>query len=285
MEYKPLSNSTTEKVWEAFNDAFSDYEVPIQMPLEKFISVGKRRGADYAISLGGYDKTRLAGFVANAGGSWRGKNTIYDCFTGVIKDYQRKGVATQMLEESFTNSKALGFENYLLEVIQTNTKAYELYLSKGFEVVRSFDVYRCEVKGLNSSGNKTEEFEIKKVDTVDWAQLKRFWDIYPSWQNSIDAVKRAREDFEIFAAYDKDNCIGYLVLESESGDVPQIGVHKDYRRNGIASALVKKATENRKEGYRLSFLNIDSTYQPYCDFLKQLGATLVVKQYEMIKSL
>ncbi|HPR97391.1 MAG TPA: GNAT family N-acetyltransferase, partial [Thermotogota bacterium] len=71
MEYKSLSNSTTEEVWEGFNDAFSDYEVPIQMPLEKFINVGKRRGADHAISLGAYDQSRLAGFVVNAGGDWQ----------------------------------------------------------------------------------------------------------------------------------------------------------------------------------------------------------------------
>jgi ribosomal protein S18 acetylase RimI-like enzyme len=285
MEYKPLSNSTTEQIWEAFNDAFSDYEVPIQMPLEKFISVGKRRGADYAISLGGYDNSRLAGFVVNAGGDWQNKNTIYDCFTGVIKDFQRKGVATQMLEESFTNSKALGFENYLLEVIQTNTKAYELYLSKGFKVVRNFDVYRCEVNNLKIPENKTEAYEVKKIEKADWETFRTFWDIYPSWQNSIESIQRASDDFEIFAAYDDKECIGYLVLESSTGDIPQIAVHKIHRRQGIASLLIGKAAENRKESYRLSFLNIDSSYQPYGDFLKQLGATLVIKQYEMIKSL
>ncbi|HPJ90274.1 MAG TPA: GNAT family N-acetyltransferase [Thermotogota bacterium] len=285
MEYKSLASSTTEQVWSAFNDAFSDYEVPIQMPLEKFISVGKRRGADYNISLGAYDDTRLSGFVVNAGGDWQGKKTIYDCFTGVVKDYQRKGIATQMLEASCARSKTLGFENYLLEVIQSNTKAYELYLSKGFEVVRSFDVYRCEVEKLVLSDKAEKSFKIRKMDNADWETFRTFRDITPSWQNSDDSVQRTQADFEIFCAFDKAECIGYLILESETGDIPQIAIHKDYRRKGIASALIKTAAESRKAGYRLSFLNIDSAYVPYGDFLKNIGAGLVVRQYEMIRTL
>ncbi|HPR97447.1 MAG TPA: GNAT family N-acetyltransferase, partial [Thermotogota bacterium] len=182
------------------------------------------------------------------------------------------------------NSKALGFENYLLEVIQTNTKAYELYLDKGFEVVRSFDVYRCDVEKLRFPEIKNTA-EVEVIQNEDWELFKTFWDITPSWQNSIESIKRVRETFEIFAAFDKGNCIGYLIVETATGDIPQIAVHKDYRQQNIATSLIKKASENRRQGYRLSFLNINSDYSPYCDFLKKLGAELIVKQYEMIKSL
>jgi GNAT superfamily N-acetyltransferase len=288
MDYKSLSNSTTEEVCAAFNDAFSEYEVPIQMSLEKFIRVGQRRGADYAISLGAYAANRLTGFVVNAGGLWKGKNTIYDCFTGVTKDYQRKGIATQMLDKSFSNSKKLGFENYLLEVLQTNTKAYELYLAKGFKVIRGFDVYRCEVDQLKISQKLTGDRTIKitkDAEDIDWTLFKSFWDITPSWQNSIASIKRTWEDFEVFRAYDQETCIGYLLLEAKTGDIPQFAVHKAYRKKGIAASLIKRAAENRHEKYRLSFVNIDSTYTPNCNLLKKLGARLAVRQYEMLKVL
>lgn len=284
MEYKSLAKTSAEKVCEAFNDAFSDYEVPIQMPYEKFVKVGKRRGANYEISMGAYDEDRLAGFVVNAGGLWQGKNTIYDCFTGVTSDYQRRGIATKLIEESFENSKKLGFENYLLEVIQTNIKAYELYKRKGFEISRCFDVYRAEVKDITFPENK-KKFNIKKIENADWDLFETFWNIYPSWQNSTDSVKRIMENFEIFSAFDNERCIGYLVLESNTGDVPQLSIHKEYRRKGVASSLIKKASENRRDGYKLSFLNIDSDYKPFSEFMKKLNFKIIVKQYEMIRNL
>lgn len=284
MDYKSLANNSAEKICKAFNDAFSDYEVPIQMPFEKFVRIGQRRGADYEISMGAFDEDNLTGFVVNAGGLWQGKNTIYDCFTGVIKDYRRMGIANKLIQESFKNSKRLGFEKYLLEVIQTNTKAYELYLSKGFEVVRNFDVYRAESVNILFH-EKQNKFKIKKVEKPDWEIFKTYWEIYPSWQNSIDSVKRTLEDFEIFSAFDKEKCIGYLVLETNTGDVPQIAVHKDYRRKGIGTSLIKKSIENRREGFKLSVLNIDSSYKPFSEFMKSLNFTVVVKQYEMMKTL
>ena len=117
MEYKMLADCSAEKICEAFNDAFSDYEVQIQMPFEKFVRMGQRRGANYEISMGAFDKDNIIGFVVNAGGIWQGSSTIYDCFTGVIKDYRKKGIANKLIQESFINSKKLGFQKYLLEVI------------------------------------------------------------------------------------------------------------------------------------------------------------------------
>ena len=122
-------------------------------------------------------------------------------------------------------------------------------MSKGFEVVRNFDVFRAEVANISFSENQIK-FETKKVDKPDWKLFKTFWDIYPSWQNSIDSVKRTIDDFEIFAAFDKEKCIGYLILETNTGDVPQLSIHKDYRRKGIGSSLIKKAIENRARGFQ-----------------------------------
>ena len=45
-----------------------------------------------------------------------------------------------------------------------------------------------------------------------------------------------------------NNIIGYGVVDKNTGDIPQLAVHKDYRRNGIAgsivSALFEKVTIN-----------------------------------------
>ena len=282
MDFKPLNNSTLKEIWQAFNDAFSDYEVPIQMPYEKFRKMGKRRGLNLDISLGAYECKKLVGFVGNASGIWNGKKTIYDCFTGIINDYKGKGLGKTLLDKSIIRSKELGFEQYLLEVITTNEKAYKLYASKGFKIVRQFDVYSSPCEKIGFSTNDQWNLNIRTTKSPDWDKLKAFWDIEPSWQNSIESVVRAKDAFEIFVAYDNEKCLGYLILETETGDISQLAIDKFHRTKGIGSSLLKRATENRKEGFKLSLLNIDSDYKPFSCFMRNHEISLMVKQYEMI---
>ncbi|HPF17566.1 MAG TPA: GNAT family N-acetyltransferase, partial [Thermotogota bacterium] len=65
-------------------------------------------------------------------------------------------------------------------------------------------------------------------------------------------------------------------------DIPQLAIEKDYRRKGIASALLKKVAENRKQGFKLSLLNINSDYIPFSCFMKKHEIPVIVKQYEML---
>jgi len=282
MEYKPLNNSTLQEIWQAFNNAFSDYEVPIQMPFEKFQKMGKRRGLNLDISLGAYEGKKLVGFVGNAAGDWNGKKTIYDCFTGIINDYKGKGLGKTLLENSIIRSKELGFEQYLLEVITTNEKAYKLYASKGFKIVRNFDVYSSPCEKIRFSSAHLPDSDIKIIQTPDWKKFKRMWEFQPSWQNSKESVERAKDTFELFVIYRQNDCLGYLILDIETGDIPQLAIKKTHRRKDIASALLKKAAENRKKGFKLSLLNIDSDYKPFSCFMKKHKIPVIVKQYEMI---
>ena len=282
MKLKPLNNSAPKEIWQAFNDAFSNYEVPIQMPYEKFQRMGNRRGLNLDISLGAYEGKKLVGFVGNAAGDWNGKKTIYDCFTGIINNYKGKGLGKALLENSIIRSKELGFEQYLLEVITTNEKAYKLYASKGFKIVREFDVYSSKCENIRFSSDNLMDNDIKIIQTPDWNHFKEMWEFHPSWQNSVDSVNRAKDTFEIVAAYRQSDCLGYLILDTETGDIPQLAIEKDYRRKGIASALLKKVAENRKQGFKLSLLNIDSDYKPFSCFMKKHEIPVIVKQYEML---
>jgi len=282
MKLKPLNNSAPKEIWQAFNDAFSNYEVPIQMPYEKFQRMGNRRGLNLDISLGAYEGKKLVGFVGNAAGDWNGKKTIYDCFTGIINNYKGKGLGKALLENSIIRSKELGFEQYLLEVITTNEKAYKLYASKGFKIVREFDVYSSKCENIRFSSDNLMDNDIKIIQTPDWNHFKEMWEFHPSWQNSVDSVNRAKDTFEIVAAYRQSDCLGYLILDTETGDIPQLAIEKDYRRKGIASALLKKVAENRKQGFKLSLLNINSDYIPFSCFMKKHKIPVIVKQYEML---
>ncbi|MFC2101664.1 hypothetical protein ACFLS7_01570 [Bacteroidota bacterium] len=87
--------------------------------------------------------------------------------------------------------KATNVTQYLLEVIRTNTGAFKLYRKAGFQVTREFDYYvslKSEV-ALYPLEIK-EEYQIKRTHDPDWNTYQTFWDILPSWQNSIASINR-----------------------------------------------------------------------------------------------
>lgn len=282
MVVKSLNGVPENDICNALNDAFSDYVIQFQIPSDRFPKIARRRGADYGLSVGMFDDERLVGFIINGGGEWNGKRTVYDCFTGVICAFKGRGIAPEMFREGLESFKEIGYEQYLLEVITENRKAYNIYEKTGFRISRVFNVYRQDADKIKVAKNNRECVSIISVERPDWVELKKFWDIYPSWQNSIDSIMRVREDFEIHCAYMYGKCVGYIAVESKTGDVAQIAVSKDCRRKGIGSSLIGRVMENKNKNYRLSFLNVDERCVSFIYFADFLNIPLILKQYEMV---
>ena len=79
-----LENISIQELHTVFCEAFGDYSVPIDMPLERFQGNMKRNGYDHAVSVGAYADGRLVGFIMSGHRTWEGCNTAYDMGTGVI---------------------------------------------------------------------------------------------------------------------------------------------------------------------------------------------------------
>jgi ribosomal protein S18 acetylase RimI-like enzyme len=81
-----------------------------------------------------------------------------------------------------------------------------------------------------------------------------------------------------------NNIIGYGVVDKNTGDIPQLAIHKDYRRNGIAgsivSALFEKVAMNQ-----LKILNVDDDCDAMKLFLLKLGFENTISQYEIALAL
>ena len=57
-----------------------------------------------------------------------------------------------------------------------------------------------------------EGVSIRRVEEPDWDVFCAYWDGEPSWQNSIDAVERVRNQREIVGAFVDEKCVGYGVV-------------------------------------------------------------------------
>lgn len=275
--YKILDKTSIEILHKAFLDAFSDYQVKIDLPFWKFKQMLQRRGYVPEMSIGAFENERLVGFVLNGFRNWNEKSTVYDLGTGVIGDYRRQGITSNMLLNIKEVLKEKQVEQYLLEVIKSNTSAVQLYKKQGFEAQREFSCFQLDKNKYNS----ITTCKVEHVDRINLEQLTGFWDFRPSWQNSIDSINAMPEAF-IYSIVQVDNTIiGYGIIDKKTGDIPQIAVNKHYRGRGIARSIVTDMIKNT-ESYKISVINVDDQSKSTKDFLLKLGFEYSVGQYEML---
>lgn len=279
--YKTLKNIELKVIYNTFIEAFSDYQVKFDISFDNFQIMMKRRGLNLDFSMGAFKDDKMVGFILNGVREWNGKITIYDVGTGVVLEHRKKGVTRDMFEKLLEVCRDKKIEQYLLEVLQENIGAVNLYKGNGFQITREFDCYF-----LNKFNNSTnEKIILEKIDSFSeeiWRELKKYWNYNPSWQNSIDSIKANFNNFIYIVAKSKDKIVGYGIIEKTTGDIPQIAVSPQYRRQGIGKAIVNRLI-NSLDIERFKILNVDSRDLEMEKFLLSIGGEKYTKQFEMIK--
>jgi GNAT superfamily N-acetyltransferase len=102
-----------------------------------------------------------------------------------------------------------------------------------------------------------------------------WFDMQPSWQNSLASLRRASEPYEVLG-----DDRGFVVVFPSNGDVPLLAVRRDQRRNGIGRSLLAAAAH--RVGKPLRIMNVEDRFEP---FLERIGAKKLVRQIEMVRSL
>ncbi len=280
LQYKTLENTSIEVLHDAFVDAFSDYQVKMDLPMWKFKAMLQRRGYTPSISVGAFKEEILVGFVFNGLREWNGKSTVYDLGTGVVREYRKQGITSNLLTYLKDMIKVKGTEQFLLEVLQTNTTAFQLYQKQGFEVVREFSCFHLD-KNLYHPRVTYKVESIDKIGDAEWGYISGFWDYMPSWQNSVDSVNALAEAFRYSVVRIDGMIAGYGIIDKRTGDIAQIAVDKRYRRRGIASSIISDLMDNT-EVMKIAVLNVDSRDKGMKSFLQNAGFVATVDQYEML---
>lgn len=275
--YNTLEHITIEELHKAFIEAFSDYQVRIDLPLWKFTQMLQRRGYCSELSIGAFDENRLIGFVLNGFRDWHGRKTVYDLGTGVIPDYRRQGITSAILKQIRKLLQEQKLEQYLLEVITTNTSAVQLYQKQGFELQREFTCYDMDKKDFSPHS----VCAVEQVNSIATEQLMDFWDFTPSWQNSSASIHALQEAFAYSVARIDNVIVGFGIIDRRTGDIPQIAVNKSHRRNGIGSSILADLVQQTAAD-KIGILNIDIGCESLNNFLKKSGFHYRIGQYEML---
>jgi ribosomal protein S18 acetylase RimI-like enzyme len=246
---RTLTPADFEAVYEAFLDAFSDYVVKLSPTREQLEEMLTRRGYVPEMSIGLFDEGRLVAFTLNGVEDDR----AYDSGTGVVISHRRRGLARQVMNACF---EVLGNRPYVLEVIDSNVKAIELYRGLGFRETRGLQSYSLTV--LQSYSEDGAPVRLYDCTTL-----------VPSWQNSAASLARARDEHVTLA---DDH--GAVVLFPNTGDLAQL-------RGRVGTSLLRAALD--RAGKPLRIMNIDERERGVAEFLEAAGAVKFVRQLEMLR--
>ena len=278
ISYRLLSTADLIPLYDCFLEAFSDYQVDMQMSREQFEQRITRDGVRLEISVGAFDDGKMIGFYMNGAGTWQGKQTAYDAGTGVIPEYRGRSIAKELFAFLVPRLKEVGIVQYLLEVLSDNDRAVALYRKLGFVETRVRAVFRSDEPVTRFS--ELPDVSIRPVAEPDWTLFESFWDGYPSWQNSRAAIERV-EKRTIVGAYSGKKCVGYGVVFEPSGNLMQLAVARGYRRQGIGSHIMAALSPNEA----LKVNNIDEKLTGTLAFFEANKFKITLKQYEMLKGL
>jgi ribosomal protein S18 acetylase RimI-like enzyme len=280
---KSLNNIEFDLLYLAFKEAFKDYEM--QLTRNELYSMLHRRGFAPELSFGAFEKDKLVSFTFNGIGLYNNLKTAYDTGTGTIEKYRGKGLATSIFRYSLPYLKKANIENYLLEVLQHNTKAISIYENLGFEIKREFNYFVQKNEKVKLQDKQlTLNYSIKSIDLPEYEIVNNLSDFVPSWQNSFDAITRKLDDFKIFGAFNENELVGYCILEPKTGDITQIAVNKLHRRKGLGSLLLTEILKHNQY-HSIKIINTPIDCNSITKFLESQGISITGKQYEMIKKI
>lgn len=200
-----LENTPLPQLYTAFCEAFGDYSVPIDMPLDRFQSNMRRNGYDPAVSVSAFADGRLVGFIMSGHRIWEGCDTAYDMGTGVIPAFRGQGIAKDMVGQLKTLLADKGLSRYILEVITKNMKALSLYEKSGFRKRRDFSCLRVDKSALHTKPSYRHDHP----SSIDFTRMEDFWDESPSWQNSSDSVRAVSDSLRISTVALDGRIVGY----------------------------------------------------------------------------
>lgn len=275
-DFRHLEGIGTLQLCNTFNLAFSDYIVPIHLTpslMEQKI-FGENLKMDY--SIGAFNSEELGGFILHGVDHPTQPTRLYNGGTGVIPSYRKQRLVQKMYDQFLPGYKEKGIRKISLEVISTNLAAIKAYENSGFVKTRRINSH----KGDARIEKWNREVKIERMPHPNWEQLGAFIDMEPTWANSFPSLKREGALTTTWVAELNGQTVGYISIHMSSRRIRSIGVAKDFRRQGIGSALLQHA--GVEVGNPLTIINIDENNPEISAFLEKAGLKHYLWQYEMV---
>jgi len=275
---RTLERASLDDIHDAFVDAFSEYEVRIEMPKEALWEMMVTRGFDAHHSLGYFTGERLVGFVLVGFRPLEGSPCYYDIAMGVRRESQGSGIAARLVKELVSRMETLLVEGFVLEVLENNIRAQTLYMSHGFQISRRLHCYELEAHQLDQT--HLSGFGLAQSSVLDSVPIEEFCSFRPSWQNSLDSYRSAPDFYRLGVHFADDGGVdAYGIVHRTNGRVLQLGITPRIRTEQLARAMLGFLASHTTSPL-INMVNVEAD-SATDRLLRTIGFRPTVNQYEM----
>ena len=281
--YKYLTADDFPEAHETMVEAFADYQLDMSyMTPERSWLRNLKSGVHYDCSVGAYEGSKMIGLTFVGLDDWLGQKAAFDSGTGIIPGFRGQGIAKAMFDFILPRLRERGISTFLLEVLQPNTAAIRAYTKAGFKITREFACMDLLRGSFVTQMSDNDKFEVRPIDKSGVQAFKSLVDWQPSWENSFSGMDRIEDELIRLGAFKGDQCVGLLVYYPLLQWVMSLVVVKEFRRQGVASTLMKELVTNLPSSVdTVKINNIDFLDQAMLAFFKKAGAHWVINQFEM----
>ncbi len=263
-------------LFNCFKRTFTQANAPLKLSYDDFsIRMLEKLRINGEISGVMLNDGELIGFMLHSRAYFQGIDTIYNGGTGIVSAYRGKGIIQKIYKNLMPRLRECGAKRILLEVITTNLSALKLYGVMGFQKKRLLHCY----KGFVPSNLGLKDLIYRETQDFKLDRFKSFVDFSPSFLDANDRLNSNWKYEKLIESYRGQTLIGYVIFQRHLGMVSQLGVRKDYRRQGVGTTLLKYVQQDCQRS--LTLMNVPSTAKGMLQFLGKIGLVNNIDQYEM----
>lgn len=274
-DFRDLRGESIETLSHTFNDAFSDYIVPMHLTPSILEQKMKAENLRQEWSVGAFNGNALGAFILHGVNHDTRPTVLYNGGTGVTPAYRGQHLIQKMYQQFIPRYQQAGIRKILLEVITSNLPAIKAYTNSGFHKLRTFHCYKGTVAVTATHPDVT----IRETAQPEWAVLTTFMDMEPAWSNNVASIEREYPATATWEALLDGQTVGYITVHKESRRIRNIAVHPGFRRQGIAGTLLQHVSAALNGP--MSIINIDEKNPEISAFLEKSGLQYYLSQYEM----
>lgn len=232
IELVPASSYSIQELTDLYNQTRVDYLVPMPMSAERLSEYVR----DFDVDLSRSCIVRevegqtlgLAMLGLRPGRAWVTR-------LGVLPGTRRHGVGAMLMDCMLENAERVGVEETILEVIQDNAPAYNLFLSKGFEETGSWLVMRRAPRPVSAA----PQGDVEPLTREQALEALRAYPRHVTWINAYESMSNAPDvegmriqlsnggrGWIVYRShkYTLRYSLSHLVLHTESGDPAEVGL-------------------------------------------------------------
>lgn len=251
MTIRTLRDESLATIHGAFVDAFSQYEVKMDLSLGQLAEMLVTRSHSPELSVGAYEGDRLVAFTLVGARHHQGRRLAYDVATGVVPGAQGQGMAGRLLDEVVARLALRGYQSLTLEVLENNVPARAVYLKAGFQIHRRLQCFQRDCSGAS---------EAPSLPPVDLSGVDEalFCSFAPSWQNTLASWAQNPGAHGVVTVADRRGGLGgYAIVHRANATVLQVGAAPGEDRRGVVEALLDRVSL-QVAGPRLRYLNVEA---------------------------